>query len=95
MALGPLLAYSLGKVRRMTKLEKLIEEARQLALADRVRLLDEVERSLEGRRAEASGPSPYASLISMAGSVPSDFSDVSIDKYRHLADACAPRPGDE
>ncbi len=80
----------------MTKLEKLSEEARQLAPADRVRLLDEVERSLEGRRVEAaSGPSPYASLISMAGSVPSDFSDVSIDKYRHLADACAPRPGDE
>ncbi len=30
-----------------------------------------------------------------AGSVPSDFSDVSIDKYRYLAHACAPRPGDE
>jgi hypothetical protein len=80
----------------MTKVEKLIKEANQLPEADRIRLLEAVERSLVSTDAEqASRPVSYASLISIAGSVPSDFSDVSTEKFRHLAVAYAPRPDRE
>jgi hypothetical protein len=80
----------------MTKLERLIKEANELPEADRLRLLEEVERSLVNPDAEqASRPGSYTSLMSLAGSVPSDFSDVSTEKYRHLADAYAPRPDRE
>ena len=77
----------------MTKVEKLIQEANELPEADRLRLLEAVERSLVNADAEqASRPGSYTSLLSIAGSVPSEFNDVSTDKYRHLADAYAPRP---
>ena len=77
----------------MTKVEKLIKEANELPEAERLRLLDAVERSLVNPDAEqASRPGSYTSLISIAGSVPSEFSDVSTEKCRHLADAYAPRP---
>ena len=80
----------------MTKVERLIKEASELPEADRMRLLQAVERSLVSTDAEqASSPVSYTSLISIAGSVPSDFSDVSTEKYRHLADAYAPRPDRE
>ena len=78
----------------MTKVEKLIREANELPQPDRRRLLEAVERSLITTETEqASHPVSYTSLISIAGSVPSDFSDVSTDKCRHLADAYAPRAG--
>ena len=77
----------------MTKVERLIRDANELPEADRLRLLEAVERSLVSTDAEqASRPGSYTSLISIAGSVPSEFSDVSTEKYRHLADAYAPRP---
>ncbi len=77
----------------MTKIEKLIKEANELSEADRLRLLEAVERSLVNADAEqASRPGSYTSLISIAGSVPAGFGDVSTEKYRHLADAYAPRP---
>ncbi len=80
----------------MTKVEKLIREANELPQADRLRLLEAVELSLITTDAEqASRPVSYTSLISIAGTVPSDFSDVSTEKYRHLADAYAPRPDRE
>mgnify|MGYP001587109132 CR=1 FL=1 len=79
----------------MTKVELLIQEARQLPAPDRIRLLVEVERSLESDRARDAGSSPYSALLLAAGTAPSDFSDVSIEKYRHLASAIAPKPGDE
>lgn len=79
----------------MTKLEALIEEARQLPVPDRRRLVAEVERSLESDGAAATGSGSYAPLLSAAGKFPSDFTDVSTEKYRHVADALAPKPGDE
>jgi len=76
----------------MTKVEKLIREANDVPEAGRLRLLEAVERSLVSADAEqASRPVPCTSLISIAGSLPSDFSDVSTEKHRHLADAYAPR----
>ena len=80
----------------MAIVERIINEARRLSPSDRVRLVEEVERSLEGEvQAVASGSGSYAPLIAMAGTVPSDFSDVSTDKYRHLAAASSAVPGDE
>lgn len=75
----------------MTKLERLIEEARELPTADRLRLIEEVERSVD---AEAH-TSPLASrdyepLLALAGTAVSEFQDVSTDKYRHLGEAYAP-----
>ena len=78
----------------MIKVEKLIKEAHDLSGADRLRPLEAVERSLVSCKANvASRPMSYTSLVSIAGSFPSDFSDVSTEKYRHLADAFAPRTG--
>ena len=79
----------------MTKLEALIEEARQLPVSEPRRLVAEVERSLESDGAAPARPGSYAPLLLIAGKFPSDFTDVSTDKYRHLADAFAPKPGDE
>jgi hypothetical protein len=68
----------------MTKLEALIEEARQLPVPDRQRLVAEVERSLESDGATPAGSGSYAPLLSIAGKFPSHFTDVSTDKYSHL-----------
>jgi hypothetical protein len=79
----------------MTKLERLIEEARELPAADRLRLIEEVERSVD-----AEAPSPLASrdyepLLALAGTAVSEFQGVSTDKYRHLGEAYAPTPDGE
>jgi hypothetical protein len=79
----------------MTKVEALIEEARRLPASDRVRLLAEVGRSLEGD-SSAEGPLvSYGPLLALAGSAASEFHDVSIAKYRHLAGAVTPEPAEE
>ena len=96
LAAGPVLAYSLDMVRRMSKVEVLIEEARQLPASDRRRLIEEVERSFKSERGSEATSSPsYAPLLSLAGTAASDFSDVSIDKYDHVAEASASRPGED
>lgn len=68
----------------MMKLDALIEEARWLSVSDRQRLVTEVERSLENDRAAGTPSGSYTPLLSAAGKFPSDFTDVSTDKYRHL-----------
>jgi len=96
LASGPLLSYSLGRVRRMTKLERLIEKARELPAPDRLRLIEAIEGSVESEtRVGAPRPVAYGPLLAIAGTAVSEFTDVSTDKYRHVAEAYAPRPGDE
>ena len=34
---------------------------------------------------------PYARSLALAGTMHSDFTDVSTDKYKHVAEACADR----
>jgi hypothetical protein len=77
----------------MTKLERLIEEARELPASDRLRLIEEVERSVENET--DARPGAYGPLVALAGTAESDFNDVSTDKYRHLAEAYAPKPDGE
>lgn len=68
----------------MTKLEALIEEARRLPVPDRQKLLVEVERSLA---CETGPAASYGSLLSLAGTAGSQYTDVSVDKYGHVAEA--------
>ena len=76
----------------MTRVEALIEEARRLPESDRLRLLAEVGRSLDGGRSAEAPLASYAPLLALAGSAASEFRDVSTEKYRHLASAIAPEP---
>jgi len=92
LATGPLLAYSLASVKRMTKLERLIEKARELPVPERIRLIE----AIEGEPTVVTPrPASYESLLALAGKFDSDFTDVSTDKYSHVAEATAPRSGDE
>jgi hypothetical protein len=80
----------------MTKLERLIEKARELPAPDRLRLVEAIEDSVEGEtRTGSRPPVAYGPLLALAGTFESDWSDVSTDKYRHVAEANAPRSGDE
>jgi hypothetical protein len=68
----------------MTELERLIEDAHELPASDRLRLIEEVERSVEGEtEAGALASGWYGPLVALAGTFASDFGDVSTDKYRH------------
>jgi hypothetical protein len=68
------------------KLEDLIDEAKQLPVSERRHLLQEVANSLQpdSTHSKASGRTTYAALLEVAGTGTSDFTDVSIDKYKHL-----------
>jgi hypothetical protein len=83
----------------MEKLERIIEQVRRLPVKDRRRLITvlnrslvngsktakEVKRTKKRPRAEA----PYAISLTFAGTARSDYSDVSSNKYKHLADIYA------
>ncbi len=79
----------------MTKLERLIEEARQLPAADRLRLIEAVERSVDAEATSPLASREYDALVALAGTAVSEFQDVSTDKYRHLGEAYAPKPDGE
>ena len=77
----------------MSKLDKLIDEIRHLPPNDRERLLDEVQHFPDS--ASTAPPGAHDALLGMAGTVRSDFGDVSTEKLKHLAEAYASRPGGE
>jgi hypothetical protein len=80
----------------MTKLERLIERARELPAPDRLRLIEAIEGAVdsEARGGSAKAVS-YEPLLALAGTATSEFGDVSTDKYSHVAEAHTPRSGDE
>ncbi len=73
----------------MHTVEEIIEQARQLSPKDRRRLIEELEDSLAEEPGAEQVPleGPYARSLSLAGTVHTDFIDVSADKYKHLAEA--------
>jgi len=83
----------------MEKLERMIEQARRLPAKDRRRLIAALNKSVgNGRKTmtptrrpkkRRRGEGPYARSLALAGTARSDFSDVSSDKYKHLADIYA------
>jgi hypothetical protein len=70
----------------MRREDELLEEARRLTVAERRRL---AERLLQEINNDASAPSDDVldELLKLEGIGHSDFTDVSSDKYRHLAEA--------
>lgn len=68
-------------------MDDLVELAKSLSAEERRRLLDEIERSLTEEEARAAPPAagPYSRSLKLAGSVHSDFADLSSDKYTHVA----------
>jgi hypothetical protein len=73
----------------MPTLEQLLDYARRLPAAERLRLVEALGADLrqattEERRAEA-----LTGWVALAGRFHADSTDVSADKYKHLADAYA------
>lgn len=81
----------------MGKIEKLIEQTLDLPRDERERLLAQLRESLEAGSSESAGSQAvsYKALIDLAGTVNSDFTDVSTEKLKHLAEAYKPGPGVE
>jgi hypothetical protein len=80
----------------MHSVEEFIEQARRLSPQDRRRLIEALEELL-AEELGAEQPSlegPYARSLALAGTVQTDFPDVSADKYKHLAEAYADRDDD-
>jgi hypothetical protein len=75
----------------MYTVEDIIEQAHRLSPKDRRRLIDELKHSLVEEPAEEQflPEGPYARSLALAGTAHTDFTDVSADKYRHLAEAYA------
>lgn len=67
----------------MNKLAELIDLARTLSCDDRRRLMGELD-ALEREEAPPPG-SALAALLAASGTVHSEFSDVSTNKYAHVA----------
>lgn len=75
----------------MHTVEDIIEQAHRLSPKDRRRLIDELQDSLAAESGEEQllPEGPYARSLAFAGTAHTDFTDVSADKYRHLAEAYA------
>jgi hypothetical protein len=80
----------------MRRARDIIEDIERLSIKDRRRVLRHLEQSLTRSRRHKpplkrrpSGRGPYVALLELAGTAHSDHSDVSTDKYRHLAAAYA------
>ncbi|MGH8478588.1 MAG: hypothetical protein ACREXK_03165 [Gammaproteobacteria bacterium] len=75
----------------MHTIEDIIEQAQRLSPQDRRRLIDELQYSLAAEPGEEPllPEGPYARSLALAGTAHTDFTDVSSDKYRHLAEAYA------
>jgi hypothetical protein len=88
----------------MSRVQKVLVEARRLSRDQRKKLVAALERELRAERraprhqssrsASAGKPAkqvkkrgPYQSFLDAAGTVHSDFTDISSDKYKHVAAA--------
>jgi hypothetical protein len=72
----------------MRKLDDILKRASQLSAEERRKLVDSLEEGLAGE--EAARPnvvdvSAFERWLSLAGTGHSDSTDVSSDKYKHLA----------
>jgi hypothetical protein len=80
----------------MSAVENLLEQAGRLSARERRRLVDRLEHSLLREVAgirRTSARRPYARSLALAGTVHTNFSDVSSNKYRHVGEAVARRYG--
>lgn len=80
----------------MDKVERIIEQVRRLPARDRHKLVAALKSLENGKRRakptkrptprKVSRERPYAALLDLAGTAHSDYTDVSSDKYKHLAE---------
>lgn len=73
-------------------IEELLEHAKHLPPSDRRRLAERLLADLDDSDEAASVDAKLKALdrfLELAGTAHSDFTDVSSDKYRHLADVYA------
>jgi hypothetical protein len=74
----------------MRRTDEILQKAKRLRPAERRKIAMALLRQLERRsrpakRRKASGMGPYARWLAAAGSVRSEFRDLSTEKYRHVA----------
>ena len=81
----------------MYTVAEIIEQVRRLPRQDQQQLLEGLEELRDQDRI-AEQPSvpggPYKRSLALAGTIRIDFTDVSTDKYKHLAEAYADRYSD-
>lgn len=81
----------------MPTVAEFIDQIRLLPSQDQRQLLKElqvlVEKELDEK--QKTGEGPYAHSLTLAGTVHANFTDVSTDKYKHLAEAYASRHEDK
>jgi hypothetical protein len=81
----------------MQPLEEIMKQTHTLSAQDRRRLLEYL-RSLiveETPTVSSNKKAPYAQSLALAGTMHSLHTDVSADKYKHLAEAYADRHEDQ
>ena len=73
----------------MKTADEILEQAKHLSPEERRRLAEELLDELDRSQAEDAelGKGPYGRWLEAAGSVHSDFRDLSSDKYKHVAAA--------
>jgi hypothetical protein len=76
----------------MQTADEILEKAKRLPPAERRRiaeeLLDQLDHAdVDEAKGKAPDKGPYARWLEAAGTVRSDFSDLSTDKYEHVAAA--------
>lgn len=72
----------------MRTVDEILKRARELSPEERRKLVDSLEEGLADEQAASSEAALVSALerwLSLAGTGHSDFSDVSSDKYKHLA----------
>ncbi len=72
----------------MTTVNEIIELARRLPVAERRKLIEELD-ALELRTGHEHEDRPYHNLLYLAGAVHSRYDDLSTNKYEHLGAAIA------
>ncbi len=81
----------------MHTVAKIIEQVQRLPRQDQQQLLEGLEELLDQDKI-AEQPSvpegPYTRSLTLAGAIRTDFTDISADKYKHLAEAYADRDND-
>jgi hypothetical protein len=76
----------------MRTVDEILEQAKRLAPRERRRLIDELEESLPIEEAEEGEPAWLAAMgrwLALGGTGHSDYTGVSSDKYKHLAEIYA------
>jgi hypothetical protein len=76
----------------MRTVDEILEQAKRLSPRERRRLIDELEEGLPAEETEEAEPAWLAAMdafFAMGGTAHSDYTDVSSDKYRHLAEIYA------